>query len=183
LTGGGRDEPRARPADDRVTADTPARPTVYLLCGFVSSGKTTYARQLERSGVVRLSIDEWIFERYGRHGIDYPESQYPEHEAEARRALDTRLTELLAAKRSVVLDYGLWSRSDRDRYKRLVDQHGGTWRLLYFRISERLARERLGRRNTRRDANALTVNERHFAEFRSRFHPPFGEGEEYVDQE
>jgi hypothetical protein len=33
-----------------------------------------------------------------------------------------------------VLDYGLWRRSDRDAYKRLVDSHGGRWRLLYFKV-------------------------------------------------
>ena len=48
------------------------RPVVYLLCGFVGSGKTTYARELERSGIVRLSIDELVFARHGRHGVDYP---------------------------------------------------------------------------------------------------------------
>jgi hypothetical protein len=27
--------------------------------------------------VVRLSIDELVFERHGRHGIHYDESEYP----------------------------------------------------------------------------------------------------------
>ncbi len=53
-------------------------PQVYILCGFVGSGKTSYARTLETGGCVRLSIDEAVFERHGRHGVDYDEGEYPE---------------------------------------------------------------------------------------------------------
>ena len=35
-------------------------PVVYLLCGLTGSGKTTYARQLEAAGAVRLSVDEEV---------------------------------------------------------------------------------------------------------------------------
>ena len=45
-----------------------------MLCGF-GSGKTTYARALEAKGCVRLSLDERVFERDGRHGIDDDESE------------------------------------------------------------------------------------------------------------
>jgi hypothetical protein len=60
-------------------------PQVYMLCGFVSPGKTSYARTLEAGGCVRLSIDEEAFERHGRHGVDYDEGEYPEHVAPMRR--------------------------------------------------------------------------------------------------
>jgi predicted kinase len=90
--------------------------TVYLLCGFVGSGKTTYARQLEAEGVARLSVDEIVFERHGRHGVDYPESEHPSHWDAAVEEVDRRLNDLLAAGKSVVLDFGFWSREDRDRY-------------------------------------------------------------------
>src|SRR5215207_8258600 len=50
-------------------------PVVYLLCGLTGSGKTTYARQLEAAGAVRLSVDEEVFARHGRYGVDYPTSR------------------------------------------------------------------------------------------------------------
>ncbi len=34
------------------------KPTLYLLCGLPASGKTTWAKQMERSGALRLSLDE-----------------------------------------------------------------------------------------------------------------------------
>jgi predicted kinase len=156
----------------------------YLLCGFVGSGKTTYARRLEEEGVKRLSIDEVVFERHGRHGLDFPEHEYPTHRDEAIETLDKELIRLLKDGRSVALDYGLWSRDDRGYYKRIAEQYGASWRLLYFKATESTLRRRLEARNRRSDVdpNALAVEDRHFAEFLTRFHPPEGEGEELVEQ-
>lgn len=55
-------------------------PVVHLPAGLTGSGKTTYARRLEAEGVLRLSVDEEVFARHGRYGVDYPEHEYPERE-------------------------------------------------------------------------------------------------------
>src|SRR4029450_2053680 len=50
-----------------------ARPEVFLLVGLTGSGKTTYSKRvLEPAGAVRLSVDEIVYARHGRDGIDYP---------------------------------------------------------------------------------------------------------------
>lgn len=41
-------------------------PKIYLLCGLPGSGKTTYAKQLQEQGVIRLSLDEELFKLFGR---------------------------------------------------------------------------------------------------------------------
>jgi predicted kinase len=42
------------------------KPIVYLLCGFIGAGKTTFARQLEaRTGAVRITKDEWLIRLIG----------------------------------------------------------------------------------------------------------------------
>ena len=52
-------------------------PDVYLLVGLTGAGKTTYSKRvLEPAGVVRLSVDELIYNKHGRYGIDYPASVY-----------------------------------------------------------------------------------------------------------
>ncbi len=96
--------------------------------------------------------------------------------------LDRRLVELLEAGRSVVLDHGLWERSNRDRYKRLVEAHGGRWRLFYFKAEPEVLRRRLAERNRRTDANALTVTQDMLTGFLARFEAPRGEGELVLDQ-
>jgi len=70
-------------------------PEVVLMCGLAGSGKTTYSKELETRGYVRLSVDEEVWERFGRFGVDYDASLYEAHSAVARRSLDERLTSLV----------------------------------------------------------------------------------------
>ena len=57
-------------------AQRPVQPEVVLMCGIAGSGKTTYAKDLEARGYVRLSVDEEIWHRFGRYGVDYEAEEY-----------------------------------------------------------------------------------------------------------
>lgn len=163
-----------------MSASNRDKPLVYLLSGLTGSGKTTFARSLEEAGVVRLSVDEEVFARHGRYGVDYPDHEYPARERPVVEEIRRRLVDLVHAGRSVVLDYGLWLRSEREDYKRLVEAAGGRWRLLYFEVDRGELSRRLTQRNERSDANALTVTDSVLDDFIGRFEPPSGEGEEIV---
>ncbi|MFE5301663.1 AAA family ATPase [Streptomyces sp. NPDC056632] len=157
-------------------------PTVFLLVGLTGSGKTTYAqRVLEPEGAVRLSVDEVVFERHGRYGVDYPEHTYFEKEAPVVVELRERLAELVGEGRDVVWDHGLWPRKEREAMKRLVESAGGRWRLLYFPVGRGELLRRLAERNEREDANALVVTPEALNDFFGRFEEPHGEGEEIVE--
>lgn len=156
-------------------------PVVWLLVGLTGSGKTTYARRrLEPGGAVRLSVDELVHARHGQYGVDYPERDYFELEAPVVTEVRERLAELVAGGREVVLDHGLWLRSDRKAWKKLIEQAGGRWRLLYFPVGRDELLRRLEERNRRQDANALTVTPSALDDFFDRFEPPHDEGEESV---
>ena len=81
----------------RGERNPPAKPIVVLICGIAGSGKTTCARELENAGYVRLSIDEEVWERFGRYGVDYSLAQYDEHSAIVERVLRARLVRLFDA--------------------------------------------------------------------------------------
>ncbi|MEY9860232.1 putative kinase [Catenulispora sp. GAS73] len=152
-----------------------------MLAGLTGSGKTTYARRLEAEhGVLRLSVDEEVFARHGRHGVDYPEEEYPARAAPVAEDVQQRLAEEIRAGRSVVLDYGLWLRVEREAYKELVEAAGGSWRLIYLKVDRAELLRRLAERNVRQDANALTVTPEMLDQFAARFEEPCGEGEEVV---
>jgi predicted kinase len=164
----------------RHHADRADAPLVYLLSGLTGSGKTSFAVALEAAGVARLSVDEDVFARNGRYGVDYPAHEYPARERPVVEEIRRRLVDLVHAGRSTVLDYGLWRRAERDDYKRLVENAGGRWRLLYFEVDRDELWRRLERRNERQDANALAITEAELDAFIDRFEPPSHEGEEIV---
>ena len=39
---------------------------VIMMCGVCGSGKTTYSKQKEKEGYIRLSIDEEMWKIYGK---------------------------------------------------------------------------------------------------------------------
>ena len=158
------------------------RPEVVLLCGVAGSGKTTYASALEAQGYVRLSVDQEIWRRFGRHGIDYDPVDYDALTEVARRAVDERLVAVVAEGRDVVLDSSLWQRARRDECKRLVEGAGGRWRLVHLRVPPEVLRARLRERASRVDANAaFVVTDELLDRYLAGFEVPSGEGEEVVD--
>lgn len=65
------------------------------MCGVAGSGKTTYAKALKADGYVRLLIDEEVWRRFGRYGVDCAPEQYVQHFAAAEQSLARRLLELI----------------------------------------------------------------------------------------
>ena len=159
-------------------------PEVVLLCGVAGVGKTTYAQAMEARGYTRLSVDEELWTRFGRYGVDYDPSEYEALTSVARQAIDERLVTLVAQGHDVVVDSSLWQRSRREECKRLVELAGGRWRLVYLKADEALLRERLHRRAARFDANAaFPVTDDMLERFLRGFEVPSGEGEEVIPWE
>ena len=84
---------------------------LILTCGLPGVGKTTLARQLaaDRSAL-RLTKDEWLT-ALGSSPWDEPTREKVEHE------LWNLAQEILRLGVSVVLDFGLWARIERDELR------------------------------------------------------------------
>ena len=155
-------------------------PTAHLLAGLPGSGKSSYARSLERHGIVRLSVDERVVSRHGLLGTDYPASA---HFALAGPVVDEVRREtarLVGAGHPVVVDHALDRRSDRDGWKALVTANGGGWRLLYFRAGRDLLLRRLAARNAAGGVGQVTPAMLDW--MAATWQEPAGEGEEILDQ-
>ena len=156
-------------------------PQVVLMCGVAGAGKTTFARRLEDAGYVRLSIDEEVWQVFGRFGIDYSPHRYEHFSAVAEERLRDRLVSLIGAGANVVVDLSLWQKEGRDTYKRLIEMAGAVWRLVYLPVPPDELRRRLAARSVRFDANAaFPIDETLLAHYIASFQVPMGEGEEVI---
>jgi predicted kinase len=156
-------------------------PEVFLLVGLTGSGKTTYCKRvLEPSGVLRLSADELVYARHGRYGVDYPTETYLDLYRPAVAEIRERAFRAVAQGHDVALDLGLWSRADRDDWKRRIEEVGAAWRLLYFPVSRAELLHRLAERNRMDGADSLRVEESDLDDFYTRFEEPVDEGEETI---
>ena len=143
-----------------------------------------YAKQKEKEGYVRLSIDEEMWKTYGRKGIDYPNEQYEKLSEIVEMALQKELLSLIQQGKHVVLDFSFWNKANRAYYKRLIEKAGGTPELVYMKASKGTLQKRLYKRNQSLNANSpfIITNEileHHYNDFQE----PCGEGEKVILQE
>lgn len=92
----------------------PVVATLFITCGLQAAGKTTLAKRLEQEqSALRLTADEWLRELHpALAGAELEPLRDPVERVQwgtAIRALDLGC--------NVVLDWGLWSRQERDHYR------------------------------------------------------------------
>lgn len=131
-------------------------PTAHLIHGFLGVGKTTLAKQLERTlPAIRFSHDEWMVRFFG---VDPPADLFP---VQSRRVTDQigliwpRCLELGV---DVVLDFGLWLRKERDETIARAKTCGADVLLYRVNCPEHVARARLRARNENLDGDLLITD-------------------------
>jgi predicted kinase len=85
---------------------------------------------------------------------------------------------VLASGTDVILDFGFWTRAERNAVRRSVGELGGSAVLYHVRTSELTARERCRQRNERRE-DAFYIDDEAYDVLRTRFEP-LGSDEEFT---
>lgn len=141
-------------------------PTLFLICGLPGSGKTTLAKQLEVDRqALRLTPDEWM-NRIVEDGFN-----------EEKRAIVESI-QLEIAKRcltlgiNVILDFGFWSREERDTLKALAESIGARTELHYLNVSMEELLRRLNERNAALPEHTFHVAESQLRLWESWFEAP-----------
>lgn len=141
--------------------------TLLLTVGLPGAGKTTAARRVEvERPALRLTADEWLL-RLQDGSLEHPSAQ-------ARAAVEALQWDValrvLRLGCDVVLDWGLWSRQERDAVRGSALAAGADVVLLYDEVPYQV----LVRRLSARDGSDRTfpVSEAQLAEYAELFEPP-----------
>ena len=154
-----------------------SRPLLYLLAGLPGTGKSTYARALEATGVARVSADEEMLARHGQIGVDHRVEDHAELLGPVVDWARERTVELLCSGTSVVFDHGLGTREQRDDFKRLADDHGARWQLLHFRVGKDELLGRLAARQMTNPDSSMRITPKMLHYLSSVYEEPTHEGE------
>lgn len=139
---------------------------VVFMCGTAGSGKSTYAKSLERQGFNRLSFDVESFKRGVRV---HPLSK--DIYDEIKIFLDHELRSLIAQNKDVVLDYSFWSRQMRDEYKNMLVPFGIKPEIVLICTPKEIVLQRIRDRRGKHP-NDIILDERTAVQYFEHFQPP-----------
>ena len=120
-------------------------PKVILICGKICSGKTWYAKKLQQQNpAVILSTDEATF-----HLIHNEQGEF--YNAFAQRVngyLRIKAVDIIKAGANVILDWGFWTKQDREAISRFLEENGVAWEWHYVDVPGDVWQKNIERRNT-----------------------------------
>lgn len=150
-------------------AEKSIRPTVHLLCGLPGCGKTTLARRMAAErGATILGHDERMV---ARHGTNPPEAEFAALARAVTEELWGEAAQVVASGRDVILDWGFWTRAERDAARQRAAEIGAACVLHVVACDDRVARARTLAR-TAAGGGVLEINGAAWDVFHARFEPP-----------
>lgn len=145
---------------------------VIMVCGKICSGKSTYAESLRReNNAVLLSIDEIMLAMFGQ----YVGEMHDEYVAQTEKYLYRKSLEIVDSGINVVLDWGVWTKTERAEAREFYKSRCISYELHYIDVSDEVWRERINKRNSailNGRLDAYYVDENLAAKFGAIFEPP-----------
>ena len=119
-------------------------PKIYLICGKICCGKTTYAQILcDENNAVLLSVDEITLALFGQHCGD----KHDEYVERTEKYLLKKSMEFINKDISVVLDWGFWTKEERNATKDFFKSRNIDCELHYIEVSDAVWKQQINKRN------------------------------------
>ena len=133
--------------------------TLHLICGTISSGKTTYARRMmQQRPALLLSVDEVTL---ALSSVIPPEN-HDQTTPLVKKWLLEKAQEALAAGVDVIFDWGFWKKDERAEYERFLTAENIPHVWHYIDISTNRWEQQIAKRNEavqRGETSAYYVDE------------------------
>ena len=153
------------------------KPIVYLICGFIGAGKTTFAKKLEeKTGAVRITKDEWSISLIGNDPTIDGFEQWDRKIIELSRDVAFQLAK---KGNDVIMDEGFWEKEERDKMKRKIAAIGAKAALCYVETPIEMMRDRVVGRNNNLTKDSFKISKEMFDNYLKYWQPP-SEDEDYV---
>ncbi|HEU5430423.1 MAG TPA: ATP-binding protein [Thermomicrobiales bacterium] len=150
---------------------------VYVLCGFIGAGKTTFAKQLAaQTGAVRITKDEWLIRMVGN---DPTIDGYADYDAKMCGLSRDVAFQLAANGIDVIIDEGVWEKEQRDRLRQRAEEVGAEAVVYFLDTPMETIRERVARRNMNAANDSFKISGE-LLDFYLQYWEPPGEDEDYV---
>jgi predicted kinase len=153
------------------------QPIVYLICGFIGAGKTTFARKLEReTGAVRITKDEWSIRLIGSDPTIDGYEEWDHKICGLSRDVAFQLAEKGI---DVIIDEGFWEKELRDEMRIRTGEIGAKAVMYYVETPIDTIRERVAGRNDNLAKDSFKISREMLDNYLMYWQPP-GEDENYI---
>lgn len=127
---------------------------VIMTCGKICSGKSTYAEKLRiDNNAVILSVDEITLALFDQNVGE----KHDEYVEKLEYYLFKKSVEIISVGVNVILDWGFWTKAERDYAREFYSLRNIRHEIHYIDISEETWNIRLDKRNKEIDAKELNA--------------------------
>jgi predicted kinase len=147
--------------------------TLHLMVGLPCAGKTTLAKRIERErSCLRLTPDEWIERLFG---ADVKSDVLDAARDPMEALLWDVAAKVLRMGGDVILDFGFWSKAERDTFRQRAASLGAQCIIHYAEASEVELLRRLTDRNTNLPPGCFRIDPEQLQSWARQFEPPSDE--------
>jgi len=145
---------------------TMKKPILYIIHGFLGSGKTTFSKKLSlETGAVHINPDEWCMKLFDKKNY---EQHWEKCFDETVNILWEKAAEYLSNGTDVIFDMGFWDRQSRNHAKSIAAKCNSDFKHYYLYVPDDIAKERILSRSGKIAEN----NVRNFDEIKKLFSEP-----------
>ncbi len=139
---------------------------LYLICGFLGAGKTTYSKKLAKSkNALHLNPDEWCMKLFPKEAY---EQNWSDCFSKTIDFLWIKTKEAAASNQEVIFDMGFWTKESRDEARKQALALGLEPEVHYVYAPDEVLKERISHRTGVIAENNL----RQFDMIKQSFEPP-----------